>query len=117
MFIFTISDFFKPYLASNSSGKMASSKVFEHSSPMLNWNGLDTLPALRSHMIGGDDVWQPMPTSANLVRPSSFAVGSASGLAQYVYRLPAVASTSSLLWTNAGLAFHASSGSTPETIA
>ena len=54
MFIFTISDLARPYLASNSSGKMASSNVLEHSRPMLNRNGLDTLPALRSHMIGGE---------------------------------------------------------------
>jgi hypothetical protein len=65
MFIFTMSCFFRPYLASNSSGKIASSKVFEQSRPMLNRNGLLTLPALRSHMTGGDEVWQPMPTSAS----------------------------------------------------
>ena len=53
MFIFTMSSFFRPHLASKSSGKMASSNVFEHSSPMLKRNGLETLPALRSHMIGG----------------------------------------------------------------
>ena len=34
MFIFLMSPGPRPYLASNSSGKMASSKVFEHSSPM-----------------------------------------------------------------------------------
>ena len=73
MFIFTISDFFRPYLASNSSEKIASSNVLEHSSPMLNRNGLDTLPALRSHIVGGDDVWQPMPTRARRDRPSSLA--------------------------------------------
>src|SRR3954451_23792707 len=71
MFILTMSCFFKPYLASNSSGKIASSNVLLHSSPIVNWNGLDTLPALRSHMIGGDDVWQPMPTNASLFRPSA----------------------------------------------
>ena len=54
MFIFTMSALASPYLASNSSGKMASSNVLEHNSPMLNRNGLDTLPALRSHMIGGE---------------------------------------------------------------
>ena len=84
MFILTISDFFRPYLASKSSGKMASSKVFEHSRPMLNTNGLPTLPALRSHITGGDDVWQPMPTSASRLRPASLASRNASGLAQYV---------------------------------
>ena len=40
---------------------------------MLNRNGLDTLPALRSHMTGGDDVWQPMPTRASRSYPFSFA--------------------------------------------
>jgi len=84
MFILTISDLASPYLASNSSGKIASSKVFEHSRPMLNRNGLDTLPALRSHMIGGDDVWQPIPTSARRDSPAALASRRASGLAQYV---------------------------------
>src|SRR3954454_5811673 len=65
MFIFTMSCFFRPYLASKSSSKMASSNVFEHNRPMLNRNGLDTLPALRSHIVGGDDVWHPMPTRAS----------------------------------------------------
>ena len=46
MFIFTMSCFFRPYLASNSSGKMASSNVFEHSRPMLNRNGLRDLAGL-----------------------------------------------------------------------
>ena len=55
MFILTISDLARPYFASNSSAKMASSNVFEHSRPMLNTNGLETLPALRSHIVGGDD--------------------------------------------------------------
>ena len=84
MFIFAISDFARPYLASNSSGKIASSNVFEQSRPMLKRNGLDTLPALRSHMIGGELVWQPMPTSARRVSPSALASRRASGLAQYV---------------------------------
>ena len=84
MFIFTISDLRSPYLASNSSVKMASSNVFEHSRPMLNTNGLETLPALRSHIVGGDDVWQPIPTRASRVSPSSLAWRRASGLAQYV---------------------------------
>ena len=64
MFIFTMSSRRRPYLARNSSSKMESSKVFEHSSPMLNWMGLPILPILRCHITGGDDVWQPMPTSA-----------------------------------------------------
>ena len=84
MFILTMSCFFKPYLASKSSSKMASSKVLEQSKPMLNRKGLDTLPALRSHMTGGEEVWQPMPTSARRSWPCSLASRSASGLAQYV---------------------------------
>ncbi len=54
MFIFTISALASPYLASNNSGKIASSNVLEHNSPMLNRNGRDTLPALRSHITGGE---------------------------------------------------------------
>ncbi len=71
-------------MASNSSVKIASSNVFEHSRPMLNRNGRDTLPALRSHITGGDDVWHPIPTSANRSWPCSLASRMASGLAQYV---------------------------------
>ena len=82
MFIFTMSSFFRPYLASKSSGKIASSKVFEHRSPMLKRNGFETFPALRSHITGGDDVWHPMPTSARRDKPFSFASGNASGFAQ-----------------------------------
>ena len=43
-----------------------------------------TLPALRSHIDGGELVWQPIPTSASRVKPCSFASRNASGLAQYV---------------------------------
>ncbi len=83
MFIFTMSGFFRPYLASNSSAKMASSNVLEHSRPMLNRNGLDTLPALRSHIVGGDDVWHPMPDQrqalvALLLRFAQWRAGSRS---------------------------------------
>ena len=67
--------------------------------------------------VGGADVWHPIPTKANLLRPSSLAVRSASGLAQYVSRLPAVARTSALFRARTGFAFHASSSSTPDTIA
>ena len=69
MFIFTMSALARPYLASNSSGKIESSNVFEQSSPMLNRNGLDTLPALRSHITGGELVWQPIPTNAKRRQP------------------------------------------------
>ncbi len=41
-----MSCFFKPYLASSSSSKIASSKVFEHSRPMLNRNGRGHLARL-----------------------------------------------------------------------
>ena len=84
MFIFTMSALARPYLASNSSGKIESSNVLEHNSPMLNRNGLDTLPALRSHITGGDDVWQPIPTNARRDNPAAWASGRANGLAQYV---------------------------------
>ena len=66
MFIFTISSLCRPYLASKSSGKMESSNVFEHSSPMLKRNGLPALPTLRCHITGGTDDWQLMPTRASL---------------------------------------------------
>jgi hypothetical protein len=45
---------FRPYLASNSSSKIASSNVLEQSRPMLNTIGLETLPILRLHITGGD---------------------------------------------------------------
>ena len=73
MFIFTMSCFLRPYLASNSSVKMASSNVFEHSSPMLNRNGRDTLPALRTVITGGTDDWQLIPTSASFSAPPATA--------------------------------------------
>ena len=84
MFIFTMSALARPYLASNSSGKIESSNVLEHNSPMLNRNGLDTLPALRSHITGGEEVWQPIPTNANRDSPAARASRNPSGLAQYV---------------------------------
>ena len=46
MFIFSMSAFFRPYLASNSSSKIASSNVFEHSRPMLSTSGLRDLAGL-----------------------------------------------------------------------
>jgi hypothetical protein len=52
MFIFTMSRRASPYFASNSSSKIASSNVFEQSSPMLNTIGLEILPILRDHMVG-----------------------------------------------------------------
>ena len=73
MFIFFISDFFRPYLASNSSSKMASSKVLEHSRPMLSASRRATLPALRCFITGGTDDWQLMPTSAMRSAPLSMA--------------------------------------------
>ena len=62
-----------PYLASNSSSKMRSSKVLEQSSPMVTWIGLPTLPILRLHITGAAEVWQPMPTRASFSSPRSLA--------------------------------------------
>ena len=106
MLTFLMSLRLRPYLASNSSSKMRSSKVLEHSRPMLNSTGLAILPTLRDHITGDDDVWQPMPTSASFDRPRSTASSRASQLAEYVYRLPAAASTSSALVATPGFAFH-----------
>src|SRR4051812_7028228 len=84
MFIFSMSAFGRPYLARNSSSKIESSNVLEQSSPMLNRNGLPTLPALRAHIVGGDDTWQPMPTRASRDKPASCACFNASVFAEYV---------------------------------
>ena len=48
MFIFTMSARCNPYFASKSSGKMASSNVFEHRSPMESASRRATLPVLRA---------------------------------------------------------------------
>ena len=83
MFIFLMSAFFRPYFASNSSSKIASSNVFEHSRPMLSESRRATLPALRCFITGGIDDWHDMPTSA--MRSSSFSRSwYASVLAEYV---------------------------------
>ena len=84
MFIFAMSAFFRPYLASNSSSKMASSNVLEHSRPMLNRIGLLILPTLRDHITGGTDDWQLIPTRASFENPRSNASSMASVLAEYV---------------------------------
>ncbi len=84
MLTFLMSAFFRPYLASKSSSKMASSKVFEHSRPMLKMNGLPALPTLRCHITGGMEDWQLMPTRASLVSPRSLASVTARGFAEYV---------------------------------
>src|SRR5262245_48908617 len=84
MFILTISSMGSPYLVRNSSSKIESSNVLEHSSPMLNRIGLPTLPALRLHMIGGTDDWHDIPTRARRVWPRSRASLMASVLAEYV---------------------------------
>ena len=73
-----------PYFVSNSSSKMASSKVFEHSRPSTNLIGLEILPILRCHITGGTEVMQLMPTSARLDRPRSTASSRARVLAEYV---------------------------------
>ena len=54
MFIFLMSARLSPYFASSSSSKIASSNVFEHSSPMLRLMRRPTLPTLRCFMIAGD---------------------------------------------------------------
>ena len=73
MFIFFISDFFRPYLASKSSSKIASSNVLEHSSPMLSDSRRATLPALRCFITGGTELWQLIPTRAMRSAPPSTA--------------------------------------------
>src|SRR4051812_1401863 len=103
MFIFTMSCFLRPYLASNSSSKMASSNVLEHSRPMLRAKRFDGLPALRSSITGGTDDWQLMPTSAIFDAPESNAVLYAMVLAEYVYRLPAAARISSRVRATPGI--------------
>ena len=75
MFILAMSARAIPYLASNSSGKMASSKVFEHISPMVSESRRAILPALRAFMTGGAEAWQPMPTRAMRSAPASMAWG------------------------------------------
>jgi hypothetical protein len=50
--------------------------------------------------------WHPMPTSASLDSPISAAFTIASGLAEYVYRDPAAASTPSRSVTTAGSQSH-----------
>ncbi len=84
MFIFLISARFKPYLASSSSSKIASSKVFEHNSPMLSTMRRPTLPALRWFITGGTELWQLIPTSASFSAPLSIASSYAIVLAEYV---------------------------------
>src|SRR5581483_3360490 len=105
MFIFTICSRGSPYLASSSSGKIASSKVFEHSSPMDRANLRGTLPPLRADITGGIDVWHPMPTRASFSAPVAKASLYARRLAEYVYLLPADASTSSRVRATPGTAF------------
>ncbi len=62
MFIFLMSARARPYLASRSSSKIASSNVFEHSRPMLRLRRRATLPTLRWRMMAGDEDWQLTPT-------------------------------------------------------
>src|SRR5215218_9786704 len=105
MFIFTMSCFFRPYLASKSSSKMASSNVLEHSSPMLRAKRRAGLPALRADITGGDDVWHPMPTRASFSDPPAMASAYAMVLAEYVYREPAPLRMSSRVRATPGIAF------------
>jgi hypothetical protein len=73
MFIFTMSARRNPYLASNNSSKMASSKVFEHNNPIDNANRRAGLPAFRAFITAGTDAWQLIPTNANRSAPSATA--------------------------------------------
>src|SRR3546814_14377894 len=75
-----------PYFVSNSSSKMASSKVFEHSRPSTNLIGLEIFPILRCHITAGTEVTQPMPTRARLARSRSITPSRASGCDHYVER-------------------------------
>ena len=75
MFILTMSARASPYFASKSSGKMASSKVFEHSRPMERVKRRAIFPALRAGMTGGARAWQPMPTRAMRSAPPAMASG------------------------------------------
>ena len=84
MFIFLMSARFRPYFASKSSSKIASSNVFEHSSPMFSDSRRATLPALRCFITGGTELWQLMPTSAMRSAPLSTASAYASVFAEYV---------------------------------
>src|SRR5436305_14273579 len=105
MFIFLMSARFNPYLASSSSSKIASSKVFEQSRPIDKLRRRATLPALRCFITGGIDDWHDMPTSA--MRSSSFSRSLyASVFAEYVYREPADAMTSARVRAMPGIAFH-----------
>src|SRR3989440_12249012 len=105
MFIFTMSSFLRPYLASKSSLKMASSNVLEQRRPMLRAKRFDGLPALRSSITGGTDDWQLMPTRASLDAPDSMASLYAMVFAEYVYRLPAAARICSRVLATPGMAF------------
>ncbi len=73
MFIFTMSCRRRPYLASSSSSKMASSNVLEHSRPMLRTKRRAGFPALRTVITGGTDDWQLIPTSASFSAPPATA--------------------------------------------
>src|SRR5262249_27508759 len=73
MFLFTRSCRSTPYFASSSSSNMASSKVFEHSRPMLRANRRAGLPALRTVITGGTDDWQLIPTRPSFSAPPATA--------------------------------------------
>ena len=52
---------------------MASSKVFEQSSPIESESRRATLPALRADITAGTDAWQLIPTRAIFSAPPSTA--------------------------------------------
>ena len=55
MLILRMSSRRRPYWASNRSGKMASSKVLEHSNPIDSARRRATFPALRADMTAGTE--------------------------------------------------------------
>ena len=82
MFILAMSSLGRLYFTSNSSSNSESSKLLEHSRPMLSLIGLDTLPTLRCHITGPMEVWQLMPTRARRSRPRWRASSKAMVLAE-----------------------------------
>ncbi len=75
MFIFLMSALCRPYFASKSSSKIASSNVFEHSRPMFSDSRRATLPALRCFITGGIELWQLMPDECDPLRAALDGLG------------------------------------------
>src|SRR5438034_11718209 len=79
-------------------------KVFEQRSPNVHAMRLRHLFTRRTSSAPVTLAWHDIPTSATLERPISAAFVSARGLAEYVYREPAVARTPSASVTTVGSA-------------